>query len=193
MRYFYDCEFLEDGRTIEPISIGFVAEDGRELYLINGEFPLERFDESPWLKANVLPYLPILAHGDVLWSDGGTRALWEWDTDKAEYLHSVWNRKQIRDQISGFVAGGSGCLELWANYGAYDHICLMQLWGAMVDRDPILPMYTNDLQQMLRTWMINPGSMPQQVNGQHRAIDDARHLRDCYAEAIRIHRARQWQ
>lgn len=30
MRYFLDCEFIEDGRTIDLISIGIVAEDGRE-------------------------------------------------------------------------------------------------------------------------------------------------------------------
>ncbi len=31
-RYFYDCEFLENGNTIELISIGIVADDGREYY-----------------------------------------------------------------------------------------------------------------------------------------------------------------
>ena len=31
MRYFYDTEFIEDGTTIELVSIGVVAEDGREL------------------------------------------------------------------------------------------------------------------------------------------------------------------
>ncbi|RZL78642.1 MAG: hypothetical protein EOP32_21370 [Rhodococcus sp. (in: high G+C Gram-positive bacteria)] len=30
MRYFYDCEFIEDGRTIDLVSIGVVAEDGRQ-------------------------------------------------------------------------------------------------------------------------------------------------------------------
>jgi hypothetical protein len=28
VRYFYDTEFLEDGKTIELISIGIVCEDG---------------------------------------------------------------------------------------------------------------------------------------------------------------------
>ena len=37
-RYFYDCEFIEDGRTIELISIGVVAEDGREFYAVSTEF-----------------------------------------------------------------------------------------------------------------------------------------------------------
>ncbi len=31
MRYFLDTEFYEDGKTIDLISIGIVAEDGREL------------------------------------------------------------------------------------------------------------------------------------------------------------------
>ena len=34
MRYFYDTEFLEDGETIDLISIGIVAEDGREYYAV---------------------------------------------------------------------------------------------------------------------------------------------------------------
>lgn len=34
MRIYYDCEFLEDGNTIDLISMGMVAEDGRELYAV---------------------------------------------------------------------------------------------------------------------------------------------------------------
>jgi hypothetical protein len=30
MRYWLDTEFIEDGKTIDLISIGIVAEDGRE-------------------------------------------------------------------------------------------------------------------------------------------------------------------
>ena len=37
MRYFYDCEFIEDGTTIDLVSIGIVAQDGRELYLVSTE------------------------------------------------------------------------------------------------------------------------------------------------------------
>jgi hypothetical protein len=29
MKYFYGTEFIEDGKTIDLISIGIVAEDGR--------------------------------------------------------------------------------------------------------------------------------------------------------------------
>lgn len=62
MKYFYDCEFLEGtqrrglfGRrqtnpTIDLISIGIVAEDGREYYAVSKEFNLKeawnRYDEK---------------------------------------------------------------------------------------------------------------------------------------------------
>ncbi|MGH8862698.1 MAG: polyadenylate-specific 3'-exoribonuclease AS, partial [Jatrophihabitantaceae bacterium] len=38
MRFFYDCEFIEDGRTIELVSIGVVDESGREFYAVSTEF-----------------------------------------------------------------------------------------------------------------------------------------------------------
>jgi len=56
MRFWFDTEFYEDGRTIELISIGVVAEDGRTYYA-------ETIDAIPlchksfWLKDNVLPHL----------------------------------------------------------------------------------------------------------------------------------------
>ena len=51
-RYFYDCEFIEDGRTIELISIGVVAEDGREFYAVSTEFDPGR--ANPWVRRHVL-------------------------------------------------------------------------------------------------------------------------------------------
>ena len=37
-RYFYDTEFIEDGRIIDLVSIGVVDEHGREYYAISTEF-----------------------------------------------------------------------------------------------------------------------------------------------------------
>lgn len=56
MRYFYDCEFIEDGRTIELVSIGVACEDGREFYAVSTEFDPER--AGPWVRRHVLPKLP---------------------------------------------------------------------------------------------------------------------------------------
>jgi hypothetical protein len=54
-RYFIDTEFIEDGKTIDLISIGIVADDGREFYLENTEIDLAQAND--WVKANVLPHL----------------------------------------------------------------------------------------------------------------------------------------
>src|SRR4051812_25085552 len=64
MRYFIDTEFFEDGTTIELISIGIVAEDGREYYACNTDFSWARYERwqretgDDWLKRNVFPHLP---------------------------------------------------------------------------------------------------------------------------------------
>jgi hypothetical protein len=55
MRFWFDTEFIEDGRTIDLMSIGVVSEDGREYYAEIAECDLSRADE--WVKANVIPHL----------------------------------------------------------------------------------------------------------------------------------------
>lgn len=54
-RYWFDTEFIEDGKTIDLISIGIVSEDGREYYAECAECDLNR--ASDWVKENVLPHL----------------------------------------------------------------------------------------------------------------------------------------
>lgn len=56
MKFWLDTEFYEDGKTIELISIGIVAEDGRTYYTETGNAPFLA-SQSDWLKANVLPHL----------------------------------------------------------------------------------------------------------------------------------------
>lgn len=55
MKYFVDTEFIEDGKTIDLISIGIVAEDGRELYFVSSEFDASKAND--WVKENVLSHL----------------------------------------------------------------------------------------------------------------------------------------
>lgn len=56
MKFWFDTEFLEDGRTIQLISIGVIAEDGREYYAETGD--AQRLaSRTPWLQQNVLPHL----------------------------------------------------------------------------------------------------------------------------------------
>src|SRR5512142_2440953 len=109
-RYFYDCEFIEDGRVIDLVSIGVVDEHGREFYAVSTEFDASR--ALPWVRRHVLDKLP--SPGDRAWR----------------------SRRRIRDDLHHFLteplrSGAEGPIELWAWYAAYDHVALAQLWGAM--------------------------------------------------------------
>jgi hypothetical protein len=55
MKIFFDTEFIEDGKTIDLISIGLIREDGRRFYAENSECDRDR--ASDWVKTNVFPHL----------------------------------------------------------------------------------------------------------------------------------------
>ena len=55
MKIFFDTEFIEDGKTIDLISIGAVREDGRRFYAENAECNFSRAGE--WVQKNVFPHL----------------------------------------------------------------------------------------------------------------------------------------
>ena len=50
-RFFYDTEFIEDGTTIDLVSIGVVDENGREFYAVSTEFDPARAGLAPWCSA----------------------------------------------------------------------------------------------------------------------------------------------
>jgi hypothetical protein len=152
MKYFYDTEFHEDGTTIDLISIGIVTEDGREYYAVNRGAEWERIKKNEWLMANVVPHLPAV---------------------------EGWKPKaQIRDEVSEFLRDDFGT-ELWADYAAYDHVALSQLFGTMMDLPEHIPMWTHDFQQLReRSWRAM--SLPEQESSVHDALEDAKHLKRCY-------------
>jgi hypothetical protein len=175
-RIFYDCEFLEDGRTIDLISIGMLAEDGREYYAVNSDAPWERIKASDWLVRNVLPSLPVTGR-----------------TSLDSYLKNSPNsfprpplsmvgpdlrdtrvrpHQVIANEVRDFILAAPDP-QLWAWYGAYDHVVLCQLWGRMIDLPKGVPMWTNDLKQ--EAGRLGDPQVPQQDSGEHNALEDARH------------------
>lgn len=165
----YDTEFLEDGRTIDLISIGMVDDRGRELYLINREAPWHRIAERPWLVENVLPSLP---RAEVTPTNPCGINF--------EHLlvvpHAV-----IAAEVADFILGKHPDLdpsdeglpvELWAWYGAFDHVALAWLFGPMIDLPQGIPMFTHDIRQ----WASQLGDvrLPKQTDGVHNALEDAR-------------------
>lgn len=151
-RYFYDCEFIEDGRVVDLVSIGVVDEYGREFYAVSTEF-----DESaavPWVRRNVLAKLP-------------------------PPNHPAWrSRQRIRDDLWEFLIEPvrqrpGEVIELWAWFAAYDHVALAQLWGPMPQLPREIPRFTKDLRQL---WDDRGRpALPAPEAGRHDALVDARH------------------
>lgn len=162
-RIFYDTEFLEDGRTIELISIGLVREsDGAELYLVNCDMPVKRIKKHPFLSKHVWPSLPNY-HGDA-------RNVWPDDLNTEH--PAVQPLPEIASQVRRFITDTTNP-QLWAWYGAYDHVALAQLYGPMINLPNGIPMWTNDLRQEAER-LGNP-QLPEQPSGTHNALADARH------------------
>lgn len=118
MKIFFDTEFIEDGKTIDLISIGMIKEDGKEYYAISNEFNELKADQ--WVYEHVLTQL---------------------DSDKTKRLC----RKQIAKEILKFVGPEP---EFWGYFADYDWVVLCQLYGRMIDLPKGWPMYCRDLKQL---------------------------------------------
>jgi hypothetical protein len=173
-RIWYDTEFLERGHRhgLELLSIGAVREDGGEYYAVVEDANWDAVRQHEWLMANVVPSLP------GMWLDG------QWYLDQAH--PSVKTRATIAKELEVFLLS-NGKPELWAWYGAYDHVALCQLWGRMIGLPKGVPMWTNDLRQ--EQHRLGDIPTPRQAAGQHNALMDARHNRAIHAAlSDHIHR-----
>src|SRR3954464_9838123 len=146
-RYFFDTEFLEDGRTIELVSVGVVCEDGREFYAVSTEFDPNA--AIPWVREHVLDQRP--RPGEPVWM----------------------SKQAIRESLLTFLTADGNDPETWAWYGDYDHVVICQLWGTMPELPRPLPRFTRDLRQ---EWeRLGSPKLPTQERGRHHALEDARH------------------
>lgn len=175
MKIFYDTEFIDDGKTIDLVSIGMVAEDGTEYYAVSSEFDRWKFGTSKWLVDNVFPSLPTT--WDIPWipHEQFETTIILPGLDLRDPCVKI--RGEIADDVERFITGYDEP-ELWAWYGAYDHVALAQLFGSMIHLPDGIPMYTNDLKQECNR-LGNP-RVPSQASGQHNALEDARHNRNIH-------------
>ena len=150
MKFWFDTEFLEDGRTIELISIGVVAEDGREYYAeTKGAEGLATSTE--WLSENVFPHLSSPLRKDAK------------------------DEKTIAADLIEFMGDKP---EIWAYYADYDWVVLCQLHGRMVDLPKGWPMYCRDVKQLCD--MFGNPELPKRTSTEHHALADARWTRDAW-------------
>jgi 3'-5' exoribonuclease Rv2179c-like domain len=150
--YFLDTEFVEDGQSVDLISIGVITLSGRALYRCNADAKLGRAND--WVRANVLPHLPP-------------------DKDT-----TVWKKKAaIADELRAFVRAEPKP-QFWGYYSDYDWVAVCQLFGTMMDLPKWFPKYCMDLKQL--SVMLGSPKHPPQETGHHHALFDAQWNRDLY-------------
>jgi len=169
MKYFLDTKFIDDGFTIELISIGIVAEDGREFYNINRNCKF--WNASEWVRDNVLEPMGILIHGDF-------QAIYQDTYD----ISSECVKHDITKNIIEFFNGDYD-IEIWGWYCSYDWVVFCQLFGPMVDIPKGMPYSMMDLRQAMRGI---PKHQRPKVKGNHNALDDARGIRDAFMELEKL-------
>lgn len=152
MKIFFDTEFIEDGKTIELLSIGMVREDGKTYYAEVIE-TIHLWDKAdPWVKENVIAHLK--------------------SNNTSQFVPELKTKEQIRMDLLKFVGGYP---EFWAYYADYDWVALCQLFGKMIDLPKGWPMYCLDLKQLALSKDIkNSDELPWQIGTEHNALEDAR-------------------
>lgn len=197
----YDLEFIADGKTIDLVSIGMASGDGRTLYAVNRELDERKLLEhgDGWMRKNVWPHLPLTDLPERRGEFGqypvkkcrcapvaGTSG------SSAEYACRCMNGKldrdhpdvrpigQIRRIVSDFLLESHpdgvdverNHIFMWAWYGAYDHVCMVQsLWGEMVKLPAHVPMLTHDLKS--EHMRLRSPDLPAQKGKEHNALADA--------------------
>jgi hypothetical protein len=144
-RIFVDCEFIEDGKTIDLISLGAVTEDGRYFYAVSSDFDESKANQ--WVRDNVLTRL----EPSETWVPRAVIA--------AKF--QAW--------VDQFLP-----VEFWGYYADYDWVAICQLYGPMIALPKGWPMYCADIEQWAIALSAPVDILPQPAGPEeHHALKDA--------------------
>jgi len=170
MKYFIDTEFREEPGTIDLISIGIVAEDGREYYAINNEFDLKKAFKDDWIRDNVLlKFYEQFVHGDMKNSISFSLS-----TLKNILKTQGKSKKRIKEDLELFIQDKPS---FYGYFADYDWVVFCWIFGRMMNLPDRFPMYCGDLKQLMderglaTEW--KEKNCPQGLN-EHDALGDAK-------------------
>lgn len=176
MKYFIDTEFIEGFKKpllgkrrhfIDLISIGIVAEDGREYYAVSNEFNPKDADE--WVKENVLlpleiefyknegSYAKTYHHESLVlknflkWKGKSNKRIAEEITQfifNDVYKNFIGNEQEFHARTKEYGWNTDTQIEFFGYYADYDWVLFCSLFGRMIDLPKGYPMYCQDLKQM---------------------------------------------
>ena len=187
MKFFLDTEFIENGVTIDLISIGIASEDGRTLYCQNSQCEFK--NASDWVARNVFPHL---SHFRM--NQGGGRSCNEQPMTSCDSKFTgacyaadcQWRRRvEIRDYVLEFCSVEKyGKPEFWGYFADYDWVAFCQLFGSMIHLPKGYPMYCRDLKQMADE--LGDVKIPKPAFEVHHALSDALWNKEAYGYLMTV-------
>lgn len=166
---YFDFEFIDDGKSIIPISLGMCThtpEDSpgpagstipHELYL---EYQFDPAQASDWVRDHVFPNLE----------------------QPVGFIGTGHKRHIVAQEVERWVASvcGESKPKFWGYYPSYDWVCLMQHWGTLMQKPKGWPSRPMCLKQYADTVLFDHSNFPAKPEDEHHALADAKWNRDLH-------------
>lgn len=157
-KIFFDTEFTGLHQNTTLISIGMVAEDGRELYCELLDYDKKQVD--PWIQENVIRNL---------------------------LKTNLIDKESLKKAIEGFIEPYEK-VEMWSDCLAYDWVLFNEIWGHAFNIPKKINYIPFDLCTLLKLRDIDPDINREEFVGmigvKHNALHDAKVIKACYEKAI---------
>ena len=172
MKIFFDLEMTGLHQKTTPLSIGLVAEDGREFYAEFNDYDSDQV--NGWLLENVFAHMIYGGH--------------EKEYHEGDQFGVAGDRKYIASQIRKWLAQYD-VVEMWGDVLPYDWVLFCELFEAPIDTAERLPRNVYyipfDIATLMKIKGVDPDISREQFSGidnlaKHNAIDDARVIKACY-------------
>ena len=164
MKIFFDTEFTGLQQDTDLISIGIVAEDGREFYAELNDYREEKLDN--WLKENVIANLT--------------------ETEK-------FSKSEVAEKIKEFLSPYEK-VEVWSDCLAYDWVLFNNLFGGAFGVPKNVYYIPFDICTLMKIRNVDPDvsredfattTKEAEVQGlKHNALHDAKVIKKCYEKLM---------
>lgn len=171
-RIYFDLEFTGLHQYTTLISIGCIAEDGKQFYGESTDYDPRQLGD--WMKAHVMPYL---------WHEAGVPDLSETTT----YVQG--EQWLIARELWIWLSQWDG-IEVWSDCLAYDWVLFCELWGGAFSIPGQIYYIPFDLATLFKIKGIDPDVNREEYAGltggtKHNALWDAKVIKACYEKLMR--------
>lgn len=174
LRIFFDTEFTGLHQKTTLVSIGCVAEDGRQFYAELTDYDALQVDD--WLRDNVLAHL-ALDKDEGFYAEETCRSL-------------TGTRKVVALALRLWLASFGETIEMWSDCLAYDWVLFCELFGGALNVPKCVYYIPFDICTMLKIKDIDPDVNREEFAGmtdkgrKHNALWDAQVIRACYQRLV---------